>query len=85
MSMNGDRKRLVNSRILPVAHFFSAERVEEIKYLLMEQEDSMEMVIYEGLSRKGHPVLHIVFRNVETKEIDGEINDSHPCPPFDDC
>lgn len=85
MSMAKDTERLANSRIQPVAHFFPAERVEEIKYLLMEDEDSMELVVREGLNKKGHPVLHLEFRNAETKEICGELNESHPCPPWDDC
>lgn len=84
MSMQKDRERLVNSRIEPVAHHFSADTVDKLKEIVAEPE-RMELTIYEGLDKKGYHVLHLVFNDAETGVECGELNDSHPCPPFDDC
>ena len=84
MSMSKDRERLVNTRIQPVAHKFGVNSVDVLKEIVAPDE-RMELTIYEGINRKGLKVLHLVFNDFETGQECGELNDSHPCPPFDDC
>ena len=84
MSMSKDRERLKNARIEPVSHKFSAESVELLKEIVAG-DDRMELTIHLGLDRKGFHVLHLVFNDLKTGEECGELNESHPCPPFDDC
>lgn len=84
MSMKRDKERLAKSRIEPVAHRFSADSVDLLREIV-HGDDRMELTIHEGLDRKGFHVLHLVFNDLETGDECGELNESHPCPPFDDC